>query len=112
MKSNWLKWVKGRQDGKYEKKMYFRFGVPGFLGLDIYVLKFEPECLLPAHIDKVKKGRHFRLNFVYKGEGNFECDKTIIRTKRVVLFRPDKHIHSMQNGDTERRVLSIGLNTF
>lgn len=112
MKSNWLKWVKGRQKGGYQKKMLMRFGIPGFLGMDMYLLKFEPKCLLPEHVDKVKKGRHFRLNIIYRGMGQFNCDKTIIRTKRVVLFRPDLHVHSMQNGDAERRVLSIGLNTF
>jgi hypothetical protein len=111
MKSKWLKWVSGRQDGKYMKKMYLRFGIPGFFGMDAYMLKFEPDCLLPAHIDKVK-GRHFRLNIILRGEGKFECDKTIIRTKRIILFRPDKHTHSMQNDETERKVLSIGLNTF
>ena len=109
MKTNWLKWVKGRQKGGYQKKMLFRFGIPWVFGTDMYLLKFEPQCLLPEHIDKVKRGRNFRLNIIYKGEGKFECDKTIIRTKRVVLFRPDKHRHSMQNGDTERKVLSIGL---
>ena len=92
--------------------MYLRFGIPGFLGMDIYLLKFKPQCLLPGHIDHVKRGRHFRLNIILKGEGKFECDKTIIKTKRVIFFRPDKHTHSMQNGDTERKVLSIGLNTF
>lgn len=81
--------------------MYLRFGITGLLGIDAYMLKFEPNCLLPAHIDNVKKGRHFRLNIILKGKGKFECDKTIIRTKRIVLFRPDKHVHSMQNDDTE-----------
>jgi len=110
-KSNWLKWIQGRQGTRYQKKMLLRFGIPGFLGMDAYILKFEPKCLLPEHVDKVKRGRHFRLNIIYKGEGKFDCNKTIIRTKRVVLFRPDKHTHSMENGDSERKVLSIGFNT-
>lgn len=38
MKSNWLKWVSGRQDGRYKKKMYLRFVIPGFLGMDAYCL--------------------------------------------------------------------------
>ena len=93
VKSKWLRWVPGRQGAEYQKKLLIRFGIPGIFGLDTYLLKFEPNCNLPEHVDKVDKGRHFRLNFIYKGKGDFKCEKTIIRTKRFVLFRPDKYRH-------------------
>jgi hypothetical protein len=76
----------------------------------MYLLKFAPGCQLKEHRDTVERGRHYRLNIILKGKGEFKCEKTIINTQRVVLFRPDKYLHSMQNGDTERKVLSIGLN--
>ncbi len=107
---NWLKWVPGRQGGDYQKKLIFAFKIPFLIGMDMYVLKFAPGFLLPEHVDKVEKGKHYRLNIIFKGDGEFRCDKAIIRTKRVILFRPDKHLHSMQNGNSERKVFSIGLN--
>lgn len=109
-KIKWLKWVPGRQGGDYHKKLLALFYIPFVLGLDMYLLKFEPGCELKPHKDEVKRGRHYRLNIILKGKGDFNCDKTIINTRRVVLFRPDKYTHSMQNGDSERKVLSIGIN--
>lgn len=84
--------------------------VPFLFGFDMYILKFAPNFNLPEHVDQVKKGRHFRMNIILKGNGDFKCERAIIRTRRVILFRPDKYKHSMQNGDKERKVLSIGLN--
>jgi hypothetical protein len=109
-KNNWLKWVPGRQGGDYQKKLLAVFGIPRIFGFDMYILKFEPHCHLKEHRDEVGRGKHYRLNIILRGEGEFKCEKTILRTKRFILFRPDKHLHSMQNGDSERKVLSIGLN--
>ena len=110
MKFNWLRWVSGRQGGDYQKKLLVIFKLPFVLGFDMYLLKFAPGFILPEHVDQVKRGRHFRMNIILKGDGNFQCEKTIIKTKRMILFRPDKYKHSMQNGDKERKVLSIGFN--
>jgi hypothetical protein len=107
----WLRWVSGRQGGDYQKKLLAVFGVSYLFGFDMYVLKFVPGCLLKEHRDKVGRGKHYRLNIILKGKGDFRCEKTIINTRRVVLFRPDKYLHSMKNGESERKVLSIGLNT-
>lgn len=110
MKAKWLKWVPGRQGGDYHKKLLAGLSIPYIFGFDMYLLKFAPGCHLKEHKDSVERGRHYRLNIILKGEGEFSCEKTIIRTKRVILFRPDKYLHSMQNGDSERKVLSIGIN--
>lgn len=106
----WLKWIPGRQGGDYHKKLLATAAIPKLFGFDMYLLKFAPDCYLKEHKDTVNRGRHFRLNIIFKGKGDFKCEKTIINTRRVVLFRPDKYIHSMRNDGTERKVLSIGLN--
>jgi len=106
----WMKWVPGRQGGDYQKKLIIAMRLPWLFGFDVYLLKFAPGFLLPEHIDKVDKGVHLRMNIILKGNGEFRCEKAILRTKRVIFFRPDKYLHSMQNGDTERKVISIGLN--
>ncbi len=107
---NWLKWIPGRQGGDYQKKLLVVFAIPRIFGFDMYLLKFAPGFTLPEHIDKVERGKHYRLNIILRGEGDFKCEKAIIRTKRLILFRPDKYLHSMQNGNVERKVLSIGFN--
>jgi len=107
----WLKWIPGRQGGDYQKKLLAVFGIPYIFGFDMYMLKFEPECHLKEHKDKTESGKHYRLNIILKGKGDFKCEKTIINTRRVVLFRPDKYLHSMKNDESERTVLSIGINT-
>lgn len=104
-----MEWVRGRQGGDYFKKLKFMFDNKIF-GTDCYLLKFKPNCYLKPHKDKVGGGRHFRLNIELKGKGDFRCESTIFKMGRIVLFRPDKYIHSMKNSDTERVVLSIGLN--
>jgi hypothetical protein len=107
---NWLKWAPGRQGGDYQKKLIIAMRLPWLFGFDMYVLKFAPNFNLPEHIDKVDKGIHLRMNIIIKGSGEFKCEKSIIRTRRLILFRPDKYLHSMKNGDSERKVISIGLN--
>lgn len=109
--SKWLRWIPGRQGGDYKKKLLATMYIPRIFGFDMYMLKFAPNCHLREHRDSVKRGRHYRLNIILKGKGDFKCEKTIINTRRVVLFRPDKYLHSMQNDGNERKVLSIGINT-
>ncbi|MEK6828863.1 MAG: 2OG-Fe(II) oxygenase [Nanoarchaeota archaeon] len=110
IKVNWLRWVSGRQGGDYQKKLLAILKIPFVFGFDMYLLKFAPGFVLPEHVDQVKRGRHFRMNIILKGNGEFKCERAIIRTKRVILFRPDKYKHSMHNGNAERKVLSIGIN--
>ena len=102
-----MKWINGRQGGDYQKKLLFQFAI-GKFGMDCYLIKFAPRTSLKKHKDKVD-GKHLRLNYVYKGVGIFQCEKTIINWKRLKLFRPDKYLHSIINGNQERRVFSIGV---
>ena len=97
------KWERGRQAAGYEKLLLW-----SFWRLDSYIIRYPAGCFLPPHTDK-NVGRHYRLNIILKGVGEFSCEKTIIRTKRFVLFRPDLYEHSMQNGDSKRLVLSFGV---
>jgi hypothetical protein len=101
------KWIQGRQGGDYHKKLIFQFEL-GKYAMDCYLIKFAPHTYLKKHKDKVN-GNHIRMNYVYKGMGLFQCEKTLVNLKRLKIFRPDKYLHSMINGNQERRVFSIGL---
>jgi hypothetical protein len=123
--SNSFKWMLGRQNKVDGTPGYFKMKLAEVAwprvfsrkrsatnrgGFDVYLLKYEPGFFLPLHTDPVPSPlRHYRLNIVFSGAGVFECDKTIFNIfNRVILFRPDLHAHSMQNGGKIRRILSIG----
>lgn len=106
----WLRWDKGRQlDSGYSKMLLFLFGIPKLFGIDIYLIRFIPNCYLPTHKDSVNWGKHYRINIEIKGKGEFFCDNLIFSSSKVKLFRPDLEEHSMLNGNSKRLILSIGL---
>ena len=102
-----MKWINGRQGGDYQKKLLFQFEI-GKYAMDCYLIKFAPLTHLKPHTDKVD-GKHLRLNYVYKGKGLFQCEKCVVNWGRLKIFRPDLYLHSVINGNSERRVFSIGL---
>lgn len=102
-------WTKGRQNSGYFKLKLFeskRFKI------DCYILKFPEGSEIKPHIDEVDSGNHYRLNIIIKNAisgGLFKCDKTLINTKRIKLFRPDKHLHSVSRVEKGcRYVFSVG----
>jgi hypothetical protein len=107
--SNLFKWKQGRQEEtEYLKYCFMRFKV-GSIGMDGYILKYEPHTILKPHKDTVK-GRHYRLNIELLGKGKFVCEKVILNIRnKVYLFRPDLYEHSVINHHTRRYVLSFGL---
>ena len=103
-------WELGRQATGYHKMLGCSGKWPFIF--DMYILKFPEGCKIPKHTDKVKDGRHFRLNVVLKQAkigGSFLCDKPIFETRRVKLFRPDIMPHEVTEIERgSRYVLSIG----
>ena len=77
-----------------------------------YLIKFPQESEIKPHTDRVKAGKHFRLNIVLKPAkkgGEFICKDSIINTRRVKLFRPDINEHRVMKIEIGcRYILSIG----
>jgi hypothetical protein len=105
-----MKWVEGRLKSGYDKIRFFETTFP--IPFDVYILRFVTGSEVPAHTDKVKSGKHYRLNIILKHAkegGEFESKKSIINTGRVKLFRPDLYQHAVsQVKEGTRYVLSIG----
>jgi hypothetical protein len=78
--------------------------------MDGYLLRYRSGASIPPHRDKVSKHRHYRLNVILKGAyagGVFTCDRPLLITKRIKLFRSD-YLHSVTTVHGTRIVLSIG----
>ncbi|MFD2166818.1 2OG-Fe(II) oxygenase [Thalassotalea euphylliae] len=105
-----FRWQKGRQETGYDKLLLATGRRP--IPFDVYLLRFPEGSLVPAHIDKVLDGKHFRLNFVLKQAkqgGKFICNTPIYESSRVKFFRPDISEHQVTRVTSGRRyVLSIG----
>ena len=98
-------WIRGRQLGCD----YLKFKVFQTKSTDCWLIKYPPDVVLPIHKDRVKDKKHYRLNVVLKGRGDFSIYKVIWSLgKRIILFRPDMYGHGMKNGNKERLVLSLG----
>jgi len=82
------------------------------LPFDCYLLRFPPQSEILPHTDKVKDGKHYRLNIVLKtaqSGGDFICNDILFETKRIKLFRPDVTCHQVTKiVSGVRYVLSIG----
>ncbi|MEN9551691.1 MAG: hypothetical protein RI935_68 [Candidatus Parcubacteria bacterium] len=105
-------WLEGRQQGTEYKKFCFLFCKIGHLGLDGYILRYEPNTTLPPHRDTID-GKHYRLNIEIYGRGDFISEKIIFSVfKKIYLFRPDISTHSVVNHSTKRYVLSFGVAFF
>lgn len=108
-----FKWLDGRQmHTKYHKWCFLYFKIFN-IGIDGYILRYEPETILPIHKDKLEtsenKSRHYRLNVLLKGKTSFWCPSTIFKYRnRVIFFRPDKFYHSL-TVYTKTYKLSFGL---
>jgi hypothetical protein len=81
--------------------------------MDAYILKFPQGSTVPAHIDPVETGRHYRLNIVLKkaNGGGETCvyDPCFHKSKRLFFFRPDTVLHGLSKvWDGTLYILSIG----
>ena len=100
-------WEKGRQGTGYLKRILFQNSFS-----DCYLIKYPDKTFIPKHVDNVDGKRHFRLNIVLKkplSGGIFKCEKSILHTPRIILFRPDKYSHELTPVEGERLVFSLGL---
>lgn len=107
----WLRWEHGRQGTGYDKLLLAVN--PLVIPFDCYLLRYPVGSSIPPHRDPAPAGRrHFRLNIVVKpspGGGEFVCERAIIDTERVKLFRSDLSTHSVTRVEGgPRYVLSIG----
>lgn len=92
------KWVNGRQKNcTYKKFTLWFFRVYNY-GFDGYILKYEPNQVLPTHRDHVKGGYHYRMNIGW-GRSLFVIKSKIWRFKlgklSIYIFRPDIYPHSL-----------------
>jgi hypothetical protein len=105
-----FRWQRGRQMSGYDKMLLLHGLWP--LPFDLYLLRFPEGAEIPAHVDTVQQGAHYRLNIVIwqaESGGEFICDDPIYTSRRVKYFRPDISKHSVThvcNGT--RYVLSTG----
>lgn len=110
-----FKWIKGRQSSTEYYKWCFLYFKIFNIGIDGYVIRYEPKTILPIHKDPLPdtvRGSHYRLNIKIKGRSAFWCPSTIWRCKeRVVLFRPDLFYHSL-TAYTRTYKISIGIAIF
>ena len=107
-----FRWVEGRQSTtRYHKWCFLYFKIFN-LGLDGYIIRYQPNTVLPIHKDSVEAGRHWRLNIKVKGKCSFWCPSTIFRKKDyVILFRPDLFYHSVTVYEKTYKI-SFGLAIF
>lgn len=104
------RWQIGRQKSGYDKMLLLWGLFP--LPFDIYLIRYKVGSFIPPHTDKVQAGLHYRLNIILKESkvgGHFVCNTNIINTKRIKLFRPDLHEHSVTElKEGSRYILSVG----
>jgi hypothetical protein len=92
-----LLWVK--------KRKWWRFP------FDCHLIRYPVGSSNPAHQDRLKTRRHFRMNIVlWAAEGGeFTASQYIFRSRRVNVFRPDIAEHSVSKVTKGTRVvLSFG----
>lgn len=104
-----LPWSKGRQGTGYNKICLFQ---SKRLMCDCYLLYYPQGSEIPAHVDEVQEGKHYRLNIMLKRAkkgGEFLCENPIYAKYRTYLFRPDISEHCVTRIDVGwRMMLSIG----
>lgn len=105
-----FRWEQGRQGTGYDKMLLLTSSWP--IAFDSYFIRYPEGSEIPPHVDKVEKGKHYRLNIVIKSckiGGEFICKDPIFETKRIKLFRPDVSEHSVSKVvKGNRYIFSIG----
>jgi hypothetical protein len=104
------RWQHGRQDSGYDKLLLGGLYWP--LPCDCYLLRVPEGSAVPPHVDRVERGRHYRLNIILRPArrgDDFVCARPIHASRRIKLFRPDVETHSVTRIEEGTRwVLSIG----
>lgn len=123
-------WEEGRQKSRYEKtsvpKEDVRFtslinrslqalNAPSGHGFDCWILRYPVGSYIPAHLDDALFGsEHWRLNAIIQSDLNAEFilnnRRIDLRDSDAIIFRPDKHVHSVTEVvETNRYVWSVGV---
>jgi hypothetical protein len=106
-------WKLGRQNTGYQTitliKKGFKFGK--LSGFDFHIIRYNNGNHIPPHVDEIDENDHYRINFILKhpkSGGVFECQK-YFKFWRLIVFRPDKYVHSVSTCVGTRYVLSCGF---
>jgi len=105
-----FKWIKGRQQGSYEKLPLL---ISTFFNFDSYILRFPAGCSVIQHRDPAEKGyEHHRINILLKKSPDPEdcmyIHGPIWRWWRIEFFRPDLYEHGLRPIKGKMYMLSIG----
>ena len=106
-------WKNGRQNSGYQTITLIKkgFSLGKLSGFDLHIIRYNDGSYIPPHVDEVDKNNHYRFNFVLKypkSGGVFQCEK-YFKFWRLIMFRPDKYIHSVSKCEGTRYVLSFGF---
>ncbi len=106
-----FKWVLGRQYTGYYKLCFFNIKWP--FKIDGYLIRYPRGCAIGWHKDEVPGYSHHRINFIIKTGGVYmetfdENKKWKLHKSRIVIFRPDKLMHSINMTKSSRYAISIG----
>lgn len=99
-----FKWELGRQETGYRKLLI----ASNYKTWDIYIIDYPVGTYIKPHTDPVSQGKHYRLNIILYGYGEFNGKTIYSLWNRIHLFRPDIVEHSVNNIKKRRVVLSIG----
>lgn len=111
-------WTSGRANTGYET---FSLAERGWW--DCWIIRYPKGSHIPKHKDPpivdffrptwLGQSKIFRLNIVLQPAqegGEFRCERTIVKTRRVAFFRPDKHEHEVTPVHKGTRyVFSVGF---
>ena len=104
-----LPWKSGHAETGYQKIRLFE---SARFKCDSYLLYYPCGSEIPAHVDSVSFGRHYRVNVILKKAlvgGDFICADPIFSKFGVNLFRPDISPHAVSRVESGYRVvLSFG----
>lgn len=107
----WLRWQRGRQRTGYDKLLLAASPWP--IPFDLHLLRFREGSAIPPHRDPTTRGRHVRVNLVLvpaRRGGHFVCERTLLDTPRVKVFRSDLAEHAVTEiEEGQRWVLSLGV---
>ncbi len=108
-----MKWDLGRQKTGYKRLTLFncKINLFKFYGFDTHIIKYDDGNFIPPHKDKVKFGKHHRMNIILwsSGGGEFICNNSKkFLWDKIIYFRPDIEEHSVSPCEGKRIVLSIG----
>lgn len=88
-----MKWIKGKIDESYQKRILFERE-----NINLVLLKCPKNSWVPPHRDGVPGKLHFQLNIPLKKAkrgGKFQISEPLVEKDKWSLFRPDSSLHEV-----------------